>query len=211
MHSPRCRFNFIMLQPRPLKAILLNPWVPASPLQTMTSQMATNTAAELQYNGWDACLVPPSVWYAPLISTCPQSQIKKIPYVTSQSQGDASPVDQTESDPPLNSTEHLRVSQMDSTDSLVSNFPWRVKGDFEMMSYECLQSSTPSEDPGIQILGQCHIWVLPQMSVTEQHQKIHPKAWWRWQHELSLACLVCFNVLMANTRNRDNVSEESAL
>lgn len=126
MHSPRCRFNFVMLQPRPLKAILLNPWVPVSPLQTRTSQMATNTAAELQYNDWDACLVPPSVWYAPLISTCPQSQIEKIPYVTSQSQGDASLVDQTEPDPPSNSTEHLRVSQMDSTDSQ-SRFQFSLK------------------------------------------------------------------------------------
>lgn len=92
----------------------------------MLSKMATNTAAELQYNDWHACLDPPSVWYAPLISTCPQSQKEKIPYITSQSQGDASLVDQTEPDPLSNSTGNLRVSQMDSTDSQ-SSFQFSLK------------------------------------------------------------------------------------
>lgn len=89
--------------------------------------MATNTAAELQYNDWNACLVPASVWYAPLISTCPQSQIEKIPHVTSQHQGDASLVDQTEPDPLSSSTGHLRVSQMDSIDNQ-SSFQFSLKG-----------------------------------------------------------------------------------
>ena len=110
-------------------------------------------------------------------------------------------------------SESLKWTQL--TISLVSNFPWKVKGDLEMMSYECLQNSTLSENPGIQIRDQCHIWVLPQTSVTEQHQKIHPKTWWTWQHEFSLASLkeATFSlfVLMANTRNRDTVSAEPTL
>lgn len=166
----------------------------------MLSKMATNIAAELQYNDWHACLDPPSVWYVPLISTCPQSQKEKIPYITSQSQGDASLVDQTEPDPLSNSTGYLRVSQMDSTDSQFPIFLEESRGNLEMMLYECLQSSTLSEDSGIQILGQCHIWVLPQMSVTEQQQKIYPKTWRRWQAWILFSLpwggnlfLVCFN------------------